>query len=161
VIPPIIEFAPGPRLDAGLARVGDMPGARGFAELLRAVQAGRIGLSAILNRKANWTARMIKSRLPMVVLIGDDHGNSSAPDRWRCSISAIAWARFAVVHGTGGEASHYARGIEAAEWTGRCLFVETGSDQVAAWVSAIAPRGIPGLMIIPPAGQVHPREAAR
>lgn len=118
MIPPIIGFTPGRRLHDGIVRAGSMPGARGFVELLREVQVGRIGLTAILNRKASWAPRLIKSRLPMVVLIGDDDGNSSPPVRWRCSISAMAWARFVVVHGTGAEAGRYAREIEAAERTG-------------------------------------------
>lgn len=159
MIPSVIEFTPGRPLDSGIVRAGSMLGARAFVEMLRAVQAGEIGLMTILNRKANWAPRQIKSRLPMVVLIGDDYGDSSAPERWRCSISAIAWARFAIVHGTGAEAWHYACGIKAAERTGRCLFVETGSNQVAAWVSAIAPREIPGLMIIPPDGRTHPSQS--
>jgi hypothetical protein len=76
-------------------------------------------------------------------------------------MAAIAWARSAIVHGTGAERWHYQEAIRAAEHTGRCLFVETDSGHVASWVAALAPRQIPALSIIPPAGVTHPVIPAR
>ena len=98
--------------------------------------------SCIVRR--NRSPHDLRTKLPTVVLIGDDHGDSRDPSAWRCSISAISWARAAIVHGTGAMAWHYAEAVRAAELTGRCLFVETDSDHVAAWLSAIAPRQIRG-----------------
>lgn len=159
-----IDFTRGPRLTQAIAWASSRPDGAGFAELLRAVDAGRIALTAILNRRANWTPRMLQSRLPTVVLVGDDHGDSRDPAEWRCSMSIIAWARACVVHGSGAEAWQYASAVVMAELTGRCLFVETDSAHAPAWAAAIKPRRIPGLAIIPPGGGVHPipaREAAQ
>jgi hypothetical protein len=155
----VIDFTPCRRLDIAIARCATDPDAQGFLELLRAVRAGRISLTAILNRRAVWTPRSIKSRLPVVILISDDNGDSRDPCEWRCSISAIAWSKCALIHGTGGERWHYAEAIKAAQLTGRCLLVETDSSHVAAWSASIAPRQIPMLHIIPPAGCHHPVDA--
>jgi hypothetical protein len=155
--PAVVDFTKCPNLGASIAWASTQPGAEGFTELLRATAAGRIALTAIMHRKARWSPHDLTSRLPTVVLIGDDKGNSRDPADWRCSMAAIAWARAAIVHGCGAERWHYGEAIKAAEVTGRCLFVETDSDHVAAWVSAIAPRNIPpGLSIIPREGQKHP-----
>lgn len=71
--------------------------------------------------------------------------------------AAIAWARFAIVHGAGAESWHCQEAIRGAEHTGRCLLVETDSDHVAAWMAALVPRAIPVLNIIPRDGK-HPIE---
>lgn len=155
-IPHIVHFHETPNLSKAIAWASAQSGAEGFTELLRATAAGRIALVAVLHRKAKWSPHDLKTKLPIIVLIGDDKGNSRDPADWRCSMSAIAWARSAIVHGTGAQAWHYAEAIRAAEKTGRCLFIETDSNHVAAWAAAVAPRGIPGLSIIPPAGQRHP-----
>jgi hypothetical protein len=154
--PAILNFTPGPTLDSAIARAARDPDGVGFREHLRAVAAGRIALTAVMHCRVAWTPRSLKSSLPTIVLIGDDHGDSRNPDEWRCSKSAIAWARAAIVHGTGAQAWHYQEAIRVAELTGRCLFIETDSDHVASWASALAPRQIPGLSIIPPTGQRHP-----
>lgn len=154
--PSIVDFTSCPNLGDAIRWAGHRPGGEGFAELLRATAAGRIAFTAVLHRKAKWSPHDLRTKLPTVVLIGDDHGDSRDPSAWRCSISAISWARAAIVHGTGAMAWHYAEAVRAAELTGRCLFVETDSDHVAAWLSAISPRQIPGLSLIPPAGQRHP-----
>jgi hypothetical protein len=154
----VAEITRGPRLKSALTWASSRPDGAAFAEMLRAVDAERIGLTIIMNRRTNWTPRSLKSRLPTIVLIGDDAGDSRNPDEWRCSMSAIAWARSAIVHGTGAQAWHYAEAVRAAELTGRCLFIETDSAHAPAWAASILPRGIPGLSIIPPNGGVHPVE---
>jgi hypothetical protein len=160
-IPHVVDFTKCPNLGDAIKWAEGRPDSAGFTELLRATAAGRIAFTAILHRKARWSPHDLKTKLPIVVLIGDDKGASRDPADWRCSMSAIAWARSAIVHGCGAEVWHYRQAIMAAEITGRALFVETDSDHVAAWVSAIAPRGIPGLSIIPRAGEKHPIEAAQ
>jgi hypothetical protein len=128
----------------------------GFYELLTATKAGRIGFTAILNRRAVWTPRSLRSSLPTIVLISDDAGDSRDPDQWRCSMSVIAWARCAIIHGCGAEAWHYQAAISAAEDMSRVLFVETDSAHAAAWGAAIAPREIPVLSVLVAPGKVHP-----
>ena len=154
-----VNFLPGPRLDQAIAWASSRPDGAGFNELLLAVDSGRIALTAVMARRVNWTPRSLKSSLPAIVLIGDDYGDSRDPSEWRCSMSAIAWARSAVIHGTGAQAWHYAEAVRAAELTGRCLFVETDSAHAPAWAAAIMPRSIPCLSIIPPNGGVHPAVA--
>jgi hypothetical protein len=140
----VIDFLPGPRLEEALARTSSRQDGAG------------ISLTAVMHRREPWSPRSLKSSLPTVVIIGDDRGDSCDPDEWRCSISAIAWARAAIVHGTGAQAWHYAEAVRAAEMKGRCLFVETDSAHAPAWTAAIRPRGIPGLTFTPPNGEVHP-----
>jgi hypothetical protein len=152
----VVDFTKCPNLGDAIRWAAGRPEGAGFTELLRATAAGRIALTAILHRKAKWSPHDLNTKLPTVVLIGDDHGHSRDPAAWRCSMAAVAWARSAIIHGCGAERFHYQQAITAAEVTGRCLFVETDSDHVAAWVSVIAPRGIPGLSIIPRAGKKHP-----
>ncbi|HUB48343.1 MAG TPA: hypothetical protein VMB73_25485 [Acetobacteraceae bacterium] len=156
----IADFLPGPRLDQAIAWASSRPDGAGFNELLRAVAEKRIALTAVMNRRSNWTPRSLKSRLPTIVLIGDDHDDPRDPAEWRCSTSLIAWARCAVVHGTGAQAEHYREAIRGAELLGRCLFIETDSAHAPAWAAAIMPRGIPCLSIIPPNGGVHPAVGA-
>jgi hypothetical protein len=153
---PFIDFTTTPRLADAIRWSSSQPGGDGFTGLLKATASGRIAFNVILNRKARWSPHDLKSKRPTVVLIGDDRGASRDPGDWRCSMSAIAWARSAIVHGCGAERWHYEEAIKAAEFTGRCLFVETDSDHVAPWLAAITPRCIPGLSIIPRPGQRHP-----
>jgi hypothetical protein len=152
----VADITRGPRLTSALEWASSRPDGAAFGEMLHAVDAGRIALTVIINRRAVWTPRALKSSLPTIVLIGDDHGDSRDPDEWRCSMSVIAWSRCAIVHGTGATAAHYAEAVRAAEVTGRCLFIETDSAHASAWAAAIMPRGIPCLSIIPPGGGVHP-----
>ncbi|HVX57170.1 MAG TPA: hypothetical protein VHA37_05550 [Candidatus Saccharimonadales bacterium] len=154
-----VEMLPGPSMDRAVTFTLQYP-ERGLSEILSAVVARRIGLTLVLDPRFAWSPRMIKSTLPSVVLIGDDRGNSRNPDQWRCAISAIAWARCAIVHGTGDQLFHYREAVRAALAKGRCLFIETDSDHVDAWMAAIALRAIPILTIRPPKGAVHP-EALR
>jgi hypothetical protein len=153
---PVATITRGPQLTSALRWSENRPGYAAFGELLLAVDAGRIALTVLMNRRVSWTPRSLKSSLPTIVLVGDDHGDSRDPDEWRCSMSVIAWARSAIVHGTGAQVWHYKEAIRAAELTGRCLFIETDSRHAPAWAAAIMPRRIPCLSVIPPAGGVHP-----
>jgi hypothetical protein len=150
------EIEPGRSLDQALAWAYSQPGCEPVSVLFKAVQAHRIGLTIIFSRRFPWTPRLLSSNGPRVVLIADDAGNSRDPDEWRCAISAIAWARAALVHGTGGKVEHYREAVAAAEVKGRCLLVETDSAHVASWMAAIQPRKIPALMFIPHPGGSHP-----
>jgi hypothetical protein len=153
---PCITITAADDLAALTAAASRHPCGTGAVELLRAVSEKRIALALVLNRRATWTPRLLKSSLPTVCLLGDDAGDSRNPDEWRAGISVIAWARSAIVHGTGASAETYREAIRGAEATGRCLLVETDSAHVNAWVRAIAPREIPVLICIPPKGGQHP-----
>jgi hypothetical protein len=137
---------------------GRQVGYEPISVLLQAVAERRIGLTILLDHRAVRTPRDITSKIPRVVLISDDTESSRGPDEWRCSISSIAWSRTAIVHGTGALVSHYQTAVISAEATGRLLFVETNSFHAPAWAAAIAPRQAPCLVIVPPAGGVHPAE---
>lgn len=152
---PVLDFAPGPGLDKALAGSGDAP----ISVFFRAVADRRIGLTSVIDHRFAWTPRLIKSNLPLIVLISDDFGQSRDPAEWRCAISAIAWSRAAVVHGTGAQVEHCRTTLFAAELTGRCLFIETDSAHAPAWAAAIQPREIPCLLLRPPNGGVHPAAA--
>jgi hypothetical protein len=134
------------------------PKTSGLPFLLRAVQAGRIALTVVTGHRTVWTPRSLRSALPTVVLISDDDDAVPGcdPDEWRCAMSAIAWARGALVHGAAVEARHYESAVDFAEVVGRFLLVETDSFRTAAWLQAIAPRQIPRLAVIPRPGQIHP-----
>jgi hypothetical protein len=130
----------------------------GIRTLLTAVQAGRIALTIIAGHKSNWTPRSLRSPLPTIILISDDDDavKTRDPDEWRCALSAIAWARGAIVHGTAARGPEYAAAVTMAESLGRFLLIETGSRHVQAWMTAISPRRIPALALIPKNGGVHP-----
>jgi hypothetical protein len=151
-----LNVEPGTRLDQAIAEVYARPGFETSAVLFHAVQARRIGLTIIFARRFPWTPRMLPATGPRIVLIADDSGDSRDPDEWRCAISATAWAKSAIIHGTGAKPEHYHEAVTAAEVTKRCLLVETNSARAAAWVAAIEPREIPGLVFVPPRGGVHP-----
>jgi hypothetical protein len=109
-----------------------------------------------MNRRTVQTLDSVRSELLAVAVIGNDDGDSRDAAERRRALSAIAWSRGIIVHGTGAQPGHYAEAIRAAEHTGRCLFVETDSDHVSAWL-AILPRRVPVLSIVPPPGSgPHP-----
>jgi hypothetical protein len=153
---PILDFTTHPHLSQLIADATRHPGTEGLLTLLRATAAGRIAFVSIINRRAIWTSRDLKSSLPTVILVSDDAGDSRNPNEWRCFLSVSAWARTAVVHGTGARHWHYDAVVEAAQRAGRCLVIETDSDHAGAWAAALAPREIPTLVITPPSGGIHP-----
>ncbi len=75
----ITDFTPGPRLDDAIRRCAGHAVAAGFAELLRAAAAGRIGLTAIMDRRAIWTPRRLRSSLPTVLSIIPKPGTGPHP----------------------------------------------------------------------------------
>jgi hypothetical protein len=151
-----VNVEPGRRLDQALAWAYSRPGYEPTGVLFQAVQARKIGLTIVFSRRFAWSPRLLPSTGPRVVLIADDLGDSRDPDEWRCAISATAWARASIIHGTGGKVEHYREAVRAAELTNRCLMIETNSARAPAWVAAIHDRDIPGLVFIPPRGGVHP-----
>jgi hypothetical protein len=80
----------------------------------------RVGLTIVFDHRFAWTPRLIKSNLPRIVVLSDDLGQSRDPAEWRCAISAVAWSKTAIVHGTGAQVQHYRTALLAAELSGRC-----------------------------------------
>jgi hypothetical protein len=156
---PVLDVIPGRQLDNALAEVAGRDGFEPVSVFFRAVAERRIGLTIVFDHRFTWTPRLIKSKLPRIVVISDDFGESRDPAEWRCAVSAIAWSRTAVVHGTGAQVEHYKTALLAAELLGRCLFIETDSDHAPAWAAAIQPREVPCLLLRPPNGGVHPANA--
>ena len=146
-----IEFAAQPKVLA----------TSGLHDLLQAVRAERIALTIVTGHRTVWTARSLPSKLPTIVLISDDNDavESRPPDEWRCAISAIAWARRAMIHGTAKMGAEYIDAVTFAESVGRFLLIETESRHVAAWFAAIEPRRVPTLVIMPRPPGVHPISA--
>lgn len=124
--------------------------------LFRAVRAGLIEF-VIPRRETGW--RFLREadakRRPVLVLIGDDDHASTGPDGWRCARRLAPWTRAAVVHGTGGEAAHYAVAVGFAIGHGRLVMVETDSTHLSTWTALFANR-VPVLTIRPPDAGPHP-----
>jgi hypothetical protein len=156
----VLDITPGPSLNKTLAEMAGRDEFEPIGIFFRAVADRRIGLTIVFSHRFAWTPRSIKTNLPRIVVISDDFGESRDPAEWRCAISAIAWSRTTVVHGTGAQVEHYQTALLAAELTGRSLFIETDSAHAPAWAAAIQPRENPCLLLRPPNGGVHPAEGA-
>lgn len=122
-------------------------GAISYAEAWRGAGGGY--LRAFMARTSN---------RPAVLLVGDDDYRSTGPAGWPMADAMARWCRFAIVHATGAEVSHYQSALLLAEAHGTVLFVETDSAHEAAWVEAVqAAPGSRGLQIIRTrSGGVHP-----
>lgn len=124
--------------------------------LFRAVRAGLIEL-VMPRRESGW--RFLNEadarRRPVLVLIGDDDHASTGPAGWRCARRLPHWTRAAVVHGTGGEAAHYAAAVGFAIGHGRVVMVETDSAHLAQWMAPFANR-VPLLTVRSPNDAPHP-----
>lgn len=92
---------------------------------------------------------------PIVVLIGDDAETPLGPAGWRCTRRLRRSARCAIVHATGGERKHYSTAVVAAGMAGYLALIETNSEHADAWRSEF--QHLPGMMIICPPGDHHPR----
>ena len=129
--------------------------------LFRAVRAGLIEL-VMPRRETGW--RFLREadakRRPVLLLIGDDDHASTGPDGWRCAKRLPPWTRAAVVHGTGGEAAHYAAAVGFAIGHGRLVMLETDSAHLAEWTALFANR-VPLLTIRPPDDGLHPAPISR
>jgi hypothetical protein len=91
----VLDVTPGPSLDNTLAKVAGRDGFEPVSIFFRAVAERRIALTIVFDHRASWTPRLIKSNLPLIVVISDGFGESRDPSEWRCAISAIAWSRTA------------------------------------------------------------------
>lgn len=124
--------------------------------LARAAASGRLSLFSMTDPAAAWPAAgLARLPQPVVVIVGDDPGGDGArgPLGWKAAERMRRWCRWAMIHGAGGEAAHYAAAGDAAAMAGRVLLVETSSAHAVAWRKYL---GVPGLIVLPPPGEVHP-----
>ena len=78
---------------------------------------------------------MQRNPVPLVVIVGGDAGGPALPDAFPQARRLMRWAGFIFLHGTGGEAWHYALAAEAAAQVRRVLIVETTGAALPAWVA--------------------------
>jgi len=103
--------------------------------------------------------RLDKTSRPAVLIVSDDDDHTRlGPDGWACAARVMRWGGAALIHGSGGQAEHYAMAVQGALTARRLVLVETSSWRVDAWAEA-ALRFMPPhrvLQIRPRPGEVHP-----
>lgn len=135
------------------------------APLIRACMAGDLRLIMIPPSVRMPLAPLdpTRDRRPLVVILAGDGPEPAGPGDFPQALRLFRWARFVIVHGTGGQAFHYQAAVEAARLTGRVVIAETGNDYLKDWCAfriVNAPR-TPGLIITTPPGQPpHPMMGA-
>ncbi|MDT7953186.1 MAG: hypothetical protein RQ966_16915 [Acetobacteraceae bacterium] len=149
--------------DAIPAAIGRMQaaGAGHRVPILQALYRGEIahlelGRGASASAFKRWAAAI---QLPGLALLGDDdHAAADGPDTWPIAGRVLRWARFVLIHGGTGYASHYEYAVALAKRYRRLLIIECTSANIAAWESAASKwcSGAEGLVMCPPAGEVHP-----
>jgi len=123
--------------------------------LLRAARDGLLALCGP-TRAGSPPWRILEStRRPIIILIGDDDGESTGPAGWACAKHLRCWGKSAMVHAAGGLAEHYETAVSGAMTARRYILVETTSEHRAAWERLLAP-GMPVLSIRPDEGSSHP-----
>lgn len=136
-------------------------GAEHRVPILQALYRGEIahlelGRSGSASNFKRWAAAI---QLPGLALIGDDdHAAVDGPDTWPIARRALRWARFILIHGGPGDASHYEYAIGLAKRYRRLVMIECASARIAAWEQAGSKwcTGAEGLVMRPPPGGVHP-----
>jgi len=132
---------------------------------LRALYEGRIAhLDVARGTSNNKVKHFIAAACrPELVIIGDDDDLPSGPDGFATAPRLLKWARQIVLHGAGGEASHYEQAVLAAQITGRVVMVECTSPTIPAWVAATRKWATTSAVQIlhPPSGILHPKPMAR
>lgn len=133
--------------------------------LLRAVLAGEIAL-AVLRPGESLPLSLLEPtrfRQPLVVVLAGDDGldgqHNCGPEGWRQSRRLLRWARWTILHATGGEAWHYAMAVDAARHLGRVLVAECATATLPAWQALkreVASTGA-GTVIQCRPGDFHPR----
>lgn len=143
----------------------EQAGAGWHVPLLRAVLGGTIRAVFVApgSRVPRSLLDMSRHPRPLVVVLAGDGGGPAEPDAFPQARRLLRWARFIILHGTGGEASHYALAAEAAIQARRVLLVETTSAALPAWFAAkseVAP-ATPGIgWAVPPGKPAHPINGA-
>jgi hypothetical protein len=126
--------------------------------LYRAAQGGMISLCEITRDGTPPLKRLDRTGRPMVILVGDDDYASTGPDGWVATRRLMYWTKAAIVHGSGGTAEDYCGAVAMAIQWGKLLLIETSSEHLMAWASAVqnAPHRITAVFKRPTAPGVHP-----
>jgi hypothetical protein len=133
------------------------------APLLRAAAAGQLAAAFALPG-CRLPLRVLDAgrwRGPVVAVLAGDVQPSAGPGDFPQARRLLAWSRWTMLHGTGGEPWHYAAVVEAALRFRRVLLVECASATLPAWKALradVAP-DTPGLVIQPPPAGLHPHHA--
>ena len=124
--------------------------------LLEAAYFGLISM-AVIRRESPFPARTLEGfNRPSIVLIGDDDGLDTGPNGWACRTRLPGWARYAVIHASGGEAVHYTAAVLMALEVQRLVFVETGTANFEAWHRLFSRANVPTLNLIVRDPEMHP-----
>ena len=135
------------------------------APLIRACMAGDLRLIMIPPgaRMPLAPLDVTRDRRPLVVILAGDGAEPAGPGHFPQALRLFRWARFVMVHGTGGQAVHYEIAAAAAQEVGRVVIAETGGDYLKDWCAfkaVNAPR-TPGLIITTRPGEPpHPMTGA-
>jgi hypothetical protein len=128
-------------------------GADWHVPLIRAAMCGDIRFAMVPpgSRLPLRLLDMTREPRPFVVVLNGDGGGPAEPDAFPQARRLFQWARFAMLHGAGGNPFHYQCAVEAARVVGRVVIAETTGAALPAWVAlkqATAPT-TPGLVIEP------------
>jgi len=130
--------------------------------LLEAAQCRAISLAGLTQRGTLPAKTLERTRLPALVVVGDDcaDGTDTGPDGWAATRSLARWARYAVIHGSGGTVEEYRRVVLLAVQVRKLVLVECGNAHLMAWHQVFAGAGVPTLNIYPSDG-AHPVRSSR
>lgn len=165
---PLLNNPPAARISAAISAIQAAREAH-HAPLLRALLADEIALAVLApgERLPLATLDPCRFRKPLVVLMGGDGAAADGsrdcgPEGWRQSRRLLRWARWTLLHATGGEEKHYERAVEAARRFRRVLLVECGTATLPAWLALrdeVTP-GCAGVVLQCRPGDYHPRPRA-
>ena len=128
--------------------------------LLQGLHRGRIGYLDVHGGSPSRTVKafLAQVRLPAVVTVADDFDNPAGPDKIPQLGRLVRWARFCIIHGTGGTREQYEALVGITLVAGRVLMIECGSDRITDYRIAAERHGFKGAMQIlqPLRGGIHP-----
>ncbi len=131
-------------------------GAHHYAELLRPAMNGTINLILPLRETVMPPLHRMGKHRPLAVLVGDDDYAPAGPSTWACAAKLRSWAAFAIVHGSGAQAEHYAVAAEMTKQVRRLLMIETTSAAAQDWAAFLSQRAdLPFMGVLPNDGP-HP-----
>lgn len=130
--------------------------------LLEAARHGVICLAALTPTGTAPLRQLGRSRLPAIVLVGDDGGGGSdtGPSGWAATRSLTRWARLAVLHAGPGRVLEYRQAVLTAVQVRKLVLVECGTAHLAAWQAVFSAAGVPTVSVVPSDG-LHPSTIAR
>jgi hypothetical protein len=150
-----------------LERLCDVAGRLGLAQLplFRAAADGLLVLLRVEDPTVAWPTRLVErnQNRPVCFMVCGDPGADQpdpTPREWMCAKRLKHWCQTggAIVHGAGGEWSHYRGAVLATILTRRLAFIETTSRRAGEWASFLR---CPQTLIIRPTDGPHPVAPAR